>query len=78
MTQYSPKKGLKKFKGKAGEAVSKDLMQLHLKYIFIPQDEGELTEAQKKGALESLMFLKGKRHGSLKGRRCAYGRKQRE
>jgi hypothetical protein len=67
MTQYSLKKGLHNFKGKDEEAVSKDFMQLHFKDIFIPQDEVGLMEAQKKGSLESLMFLKEKRDGSLKG-----------
>jgi hypothetical protein len=42
MTQYSLKKGLKKFKGKADEAVSKELMQLHLKETFIPKDEWDV------------------------------------
>jgi hypothetical protein len=78
MTQYSLKKGLNKFKGKVEEAVSKELMQLHLKDTFIPKDEGELTEAQKKGALESLKLLKEKKDGSLKGRTCADGCKQSE
>jgi hypothetical protein len=78
MTQYSLKMGLHKFKSKAEEAVSKELMQLHLKDTFIPKDEGELTDAQKKGALESLMLLKEKRDGSIKGRACADGRKQHE
>jgi hypothetical protein len=78
MTQYSLNKGLKKFRVKVKGAVSKELMQLHLKDTFIPKDEGELTEAQKKGAPKSLMLLKEKRDGSIKGRACADGRKQRE
>jgi hypothetical protein len=39
---------------------------------------GDLTEQQKDGALKSLMFLKEKRCGRVKGRFCADGRKQRE
>jgi hypothetical protein len=61
MTQYSLKRGLKKFKVKAEEAVSKELMQLHMKDTFKPQDVKTLTGDQKKSALESLMFLKEKR-----------------
>jgi hypothetical protein len=38
----------------------------------------KLSTAQKAGALESLMFLKEKRDGSIKGRSCADGRKKRE
>jgi hypothetical protein len=37
-----------------------------------------LSPVQNKGALESLMFLKEKRDGSIKGRACADRRKQRE
>jgi hypothetical protein len=78
MTQYSLKRGLKKFKVKAEEAVSKELMQLHMKDTFEPQDVKTLTGDQKKSALESLLFLKDKRDGTIKGRTCIDGRKQRE
>jgi hypothetical protein len=78
MTQYSLKRGLQKFKEKGKEAVSKELEQLHLKQTFAPQDAKDLTVGQKKSALESLMFLKEKRDGSIKGRACADGGKQRE
>jgi hypothetical protein len=78
MTQYSLKKGLKKFKEVGEEAVSKELLQLHMRDTFKPQDSEELSTNQKKGALESLMFLKEKRDGTIKGRKCADGRKQRE
>jgi hypothetical protein len=43
-----------------------------------PVNQGDLTAKQKKSALESLMFLKEKRDGSIKGRACTDGRKQRE
>jgi hypothetical protein len=49
-----------------------------MKDAFAPQVGEELSEEQKKGALESLMFLKEKRDGTIKGRACADGRKQRE
>jgi hypothetical protein len=78
MTQYSLKRALNKFKVKAEEAASKELMQLHMKDTFEPQDVKALTGDQKKSALESLMFLKEKREGTIKGRMCADGRKQRE
>jgi hypothetical protein len=78
MTQYSLKRGLNKFKVKAKEAVSKELMQLQKKDTFEPQDVKTLTGDQKKSAIESLMFLKEKRDGTIKGRTCADGRKQRE
>jgi hypothetical protein len=78
MTQYSLKKGLKKFKEVGEEAVSKELLQLHMRDTFKPQDAEERSTNQKKGALESLMFLKEKQDGTIKGRTCADGRKQRE
>jgi hypothetical protein len=78
MPQYSLKKGLKKFKEIGEEAVSKELLQLHMRDTFKPQSADELSTNQNKGALESLMFLKEKRDGTVKGRTCADRRKQRE
>jgi hypothetical protein len=45
---------------------------------FKPQNAKELSSNQKKGALELLMFLKEKRDGTIKGRTCADGMKQRK
>jgi hypothetical protein len=67
MTQYSLKKGRKKIKGKSEDAVSKELLQLHMKDTSAPRVGKELSEEQKKGALESFMFLKEKRDGTIKG-----------
>jgi hypothetical protein len=76
MTRYSLKKGLKEFQNMGEDAVSKELKQLHMRDIFLPQYSKTLSDEQKRGALESLMFLKEKRDGSIKGRACADGRKQ--
>jgi hypothetical protein len=54
------------------------LLQLHIRDTFKPQNAEELSTNQKKGALESLTFLKEKRDRTIKGRTCADGRKQRE
>jgi hypothetical protein len=78
MTQYSLKKGLRKFQKVGEEAVSKELKQLHTRERFTPQHSNDLSDSQKQKALESLMFLKEKRDGTIKGRACAEGRKQRE
>jgi hypothetical protein len=43
---------------------------------FMPQDSKQLSDEQKRGALESLMFLKEKWDGSIKGRACDDGWKQ--
>jgi hypothetical protein len=75
---YSLKKGLKKFKNVGEEAVSKELMQLHMRDMLKPQSVNDLSSDHKKGALESLMFLTEKRDGTIKGRTCADGRNQRE
>jgi hypothetical protein len=76
--QYSLKKGLKKFKEVGEEAVSKEFLQLHMRDTIKPHNAEELSTNQKKGALESLVLLKEKRDGTVKGRTCADGRKQRE
>jgi hypothetical protein len=76
ITQYSLKKGFKKFPKKAKAAVTKELLQLHMKDTFAPINGAELTDEQKKAVLEYLMFLKEKR--DIRGRACADGRKQRE
>jgi hypothetical protein len=78
MTQYSVKSGLRKFKEKGEKAVSQELLQLHMRNTFAPQYSTKLTPGQKSAALESMMFLKEKRDGIIKGRACADGRKQRE
>jgi hypothetical protein len=45
---------------------------------FFPVDSKTLTKQEKQKAISSLMFLKEKRNGDVKGRACADGRKQRE
>jgi hypothetical protein len=62
------KRGLKEF-GEAGvEAVLKELKQLHVRNVIEPKNP---THAEKKAALQYLMFLKQKRTGEIKGRGCA-------
>ena len=78
MTQYSLKKGLKKFGKRAEDAITKEFLQLHLMGTFQPIYASDLSDEEKAAALESLMFLKEKRDGKIKGRTCADGRKQRE
>jgi hypothetical protein len=43
---------LKKFKEVGEEAVSKELIQLHMRDTFKTQNAEELSTGQKKGALE--------------------------
>jgi hypothetical protein len=66
MTQYSLKKGLRKFQKVGESAVSIELKQLHMRDTFAPQDSKKLTAKQKREARESMMFLKEKRTGPSK------------
>lgn len=77
LTQYSLKQGLKRY-GKAGaNAVIKEMQQLHDRKVIRPRMARMLTLSEKRRALGYLMFLKEKRCGTIKGRGCADGRKQR-
>jgi hypothetical protein len=78
MTQLSLKAGLKKWGGKAREAVHSEMKQLHLRKTFKPMRWSELKEDQRKSVLESHLFLKLKRDGKIKGRTVAGGNKQRD
>jgi hypothetical protein len=62
--------------GEAGvDAVKKELTQPHEQGVLAPK---ELDNEERKAAFQYLMFLKQKRDGTVKGRGCADGRKQRE
>ena len=77
-TQHSVRKGLKLFGERGVDAVIKELTQLHDRGVLEPKDADQLTEEEREAALQYLMFLKEKRNGTVKGRGCADGRKQRE
>ena len=53
-------------------------MQLNTKDTFKPEYAADITKQKKTNALESLLFLKEKRDGTIKYRECADGQKQRE
>jgi hypothetical protein len=78
LSQHSMKQGIKLFGQDGVDAEQAELSQLRDRSILNPKDAGQLTRAQKKAALEYLMFIKKKRCGRIKGRGCADGRKQRE
>ena len=78
MTQLSLKAGLKEWKGKAHDAAYAEMKQLHMRDTFKPMRWKELTEDQRKSVLESHLFLKQKRDGTIKGRTVAGGNKQRD
>ena len=58
------------------QAVLKELRQLH-NHMVMEMDSNNMSAAEKKEALQYLMFLKKKRCGKIKGRGCVDGRKQR-
>jgi hypothetical protein len=78
MTQLSLKSGLKQWGDKAYAAVTSEMKQLHFRNTFKPKHWSELSKTQRQTVLESHMFLKEKRDGSLKGRTVAGGNKQRD
>jgi hypothetical protein len=53
------------------------MQQLHDREVMAAKDPKDLTPEQRQEALAYLMFLKRKRCGTIKGRGCADGRKQR-
>ena len=56
MTHVSLKRGLKKTKEKVEKAISKELLQLHMKSTFRLLMAGDLSNKEKDAALESLFF----------------------
>jgi hypothetical protein len=77
LTQYNLKQGLEIY-GKAGaDAVVSEMRQLHDRKTIRPRYAKDLTLDEKRKALGYLMFIKEKRCGTVKGRGCADGRKQR-
>jgi hypothetical protein len=78
MTQLSLKAGLKAWGKDAQKAVHLEMKQLHFRDTSKPMRWTELTRAQHQIVLESHMFLKQKRTGTIKGRTVAGGNKQRD
>ena len=57
--------------------MSKELLDIHTKITLKPLKVGNIIYREKDEAMESLVFLKVKRDGSVKGRASADGQKQR-
>jgi hypothetical protein len=77
MTQYNLKPGLRKFGEKGVKAAVSELTQLHIMDTWTVMDPGQLTREDRARALSSLLFLKEKRCGKIKGRACINGAPQR-
>ena len=66
-TQYTLSKAEKKFGKKGFDTRFKEFDQLYKRTVFQPKKVSELSEEEKKKMLESLIFIKEKRDGMLKG-----------
>ena len=75
--QMSMKRGLREFGEEGYTAVRKEMQQLHDRKVMQPIKRKDLSPTQKREALGYLMFLRKKRNGTVKGRGCADGCKQR-
>jgi hypothetical protein len=65
--------------GPTTKAVLTELQQLHNLKALAPGNGNKMTHIEKnRDLVQYLMFLKKKRNGTIKGRGCADGRKQRE
>ena len=77
LTQYNLKAGLRHFGEKGIGADEGELTQIHVMDTWVPEDPAMLSRAEKVRALSSLMFLKEKMNGKVKGRACVNGAPQR-
>jgi hypothetical protein len=82
-TQMQAKVGIQQFGEEAIAALVKEFKQLDEgaipgKRVVCPVDPGTLTKQEKIRALNTVTLIKQKRDGSIKGRACADGRKQRK
>ncbi len=77
MTQYNLKPGLRKFGSRGQTAAVSELTQLHVMDTWKPMFADRLSREEKMKALSSLLFLKEKRTGAIKGRACINGAPQR-
>ena len=77
LTQYNLKAGLKHFGEKGITAAKGELTKIHVMDTWLPEDPTMLSRAEKVKALSSLMFMKEKRSGKVKGRACVNGAPQR-
>ena len=72
----STKDGIQKYGDKAIKVLYNEFLQLHDMEVFLPVYHNKLSKQQLKDALRAISVIKEKRDGTLKGRTCADGRKQ--
>jgi hypothetical protein len=76
MTQYNLKPGLQKFREKGATAAIDELTQLQIMDTWTAMDPSQVRRKDKVQALLSLLFLKEKQTGKIKGRACINGAPQ--
>ena len=74
---FSLKRGIAKFGEPGREAAKAEMKQLHERTAFTPLHPEEMTPAERRKTLESLIFLVQKRDGRIKARTVANGSVQR-
>ena len=74
---YSLRKGLQHFGENGRNAAISEMKQLHDRAVFEPIHINEMTQVERRRAMESLIFLVEKRDGRIKARTCANGSTQR-
>jgi hypothetical protein len=74
---YSLNQGIKKFGERGTHAAHKEMKQLHERVVFEPIKISDMTQLERKRAMESLIFLTEKQDGTVKARTCANGSTQR-
>ena len=81
---YNVPQAIKKFGEPAKSAAKKEIKQLHDRHCFDPIDPKDLSNSERKKAMESLIFITEKRNvddeknRDLKARHCANGSIQRQ
>ena len=76
MTQYNLKPGLHKFGERGLTAAVDKLTQLHIMDTWTVMDPSKISREERMKALSSLLFLKEKQIGKIKGRACINGAPQ--
>ena len=76
MAQMSLKEVLRLFGERAENGTTKEMKQLHDMKTFFPRDARSLSRDEIVKALSSLIFLKEKANGDIKGRTCINGAPQ--
>jgi hypothetical protein len=70
MTQYNLKAGLKRFGDRGKTAAMEEMTQLHIMDTWKVMDPADLSHEEQMQALSSLLFLKEKCTGKIKGQAC--------